>query len=73
MNPCTGGSASPISRQAIYRLFSRLGTRASEQRVSRLLAEVGKMGEDPLRLARFFGLSRLTAIRYAIAGEERGD
>ncbi len=46
--------------------------RSPSKRVSRLLAEVGKVGEDPLRLARFFGLSRLTAVRYAMGGEERG-
>lgn len=39
VNHCSAASRAPISRQVIYRLFLRLGTRASEQRVSRLLTE----------------------------------
>jgi hypothetical protein len=47
-------------------VFQRLGLTAEAARVDRLLAEVHATGGDPLKLARLFGLSDPTAIRYCL-------
>jgi hypothetical protein len=69
--PLHGGGRGPVSWQVVYRLFTSIGAVPSEQRIARLLAEAGTCPGDAIRLARFFGLSRLTAMRYADADAGR--
>jgi hypothetical protein len=47
-------------------VFQRLGTTAHGLRVDRFLAGVHATGGDPLKLAKLFGISNPTAIRYCL-------
>jgi integrase len=64
VNHSTGGGIQPVRRSWVHQVFQRLGTTAHQLRVDRLLAEVQASGGDPLTLARLFGLSDPTALRY---------
>jgi hypothetical protein len=64
VNHSTAGGVRPVKRSYVQAVFQRLGTTAQRLRVDRLLAEARASGGDPLTLARLFGLSEPTAIRY---------
>jgi integrase len=64
VNHSTAGGIKPVRRSWVHEVFQRLGTTAHQLRVDRLLAEVQATGGDPLTLARLFGLSEPTALRY---------
>lgn len=54
----------PASTRYITGIFKPLPTTAAGLRADRLLGEAQASGGDPLRLARLFGLSAETAVRY---------
>jgi hypothetical protein len=64
VNHSTAGGVNLVKRSYVQAVFQRLGTTAHLLRVDRLLAEARATGGDPLTLARLFGLSEATAIRY---------
>jgi integrase len=64
VNHSTAGGTKPVKRSYVHQVFQRLGTTAHQLRVDRLLAEAQATGGDPLTLARLFGLSDPTALRY---------
>jgi hypothetical protein len=66
VNQSTANGSTPVNRHYVQEVFQRLGLTAEAARVDRLLAEVHATGGDPLKLARLFGLSDPTAIRYCL-------
>jgi hypothetical protein len=66
VNQSTAGGLTPVKRSWVQAVFQRLGTTAHDLRVDRFLAEVHTTGGDPLKLAKLFGLSDTTAIRYCL-------
>jgi hypothetical protein len=66
VNQSTAGGLTPVTRGHVQQVFQQLGLTAEDLRVDRLLAEVHASGGDPLTLARLFGLSDPTAIRYCL-------
>lgn len=58
----------PISASYFTSVFAGLPTTAAALRADRLLAEAQTSG-DPLRLARLFGLSANTAVRYCVEAD----
>jgi hypothetical protein len=66
VNQSTAGGLTPVKRSSVQAVFQRLGTTAHGLRVDRLLAEVHATGGDPLKLAKLFGISDPTAIRYCL-------
>lgn len=55
----------PISRQHLAGLFRDTGVTLDPLRMDRHLEEALDYGPDPLHLARTFGVSKATGIRYA--------
>lgn len=70
VNQSTAGGLTPVTRSWVQEVFGRLGLTAEELRIDRLLAEVQATGGDPLKLARLFGISDTTAIRYCAELEQ---
>jgi hypothetical protein len=66
VNQSTAGGLSPVTRGYVQEVFQRLGVTAEDLRVDRLLAEGHATGGDPLTLARLFGITDTTAIRYCL-------
>ena len=64
VNQSTAGGTGPVSRGYIQDAVRQLGITAQDLRADRLHAEAQATGGDPLRLARLFGISDPTAIRY---------
>ena len=64
INRSTAGGLEPVSRGYIHAAVRRLGITAQDLRADRLLGQAQASGGDPLQLARLFGLSDPTAIRY---------
>jgi integrase len=64
INRSTAGGLKPVARSYVQATVRRAGITAAELRADRLLDEARASGGDPLRLARLFGISDPTAIRY---------
>ena len=60
----TAGGTGPVSRGYIQAAVRQLGTTAQALRADRFHSEAEATGGDPLQLARLFGISDPTAIRY---------
>jgi integrase len=64
INRSTAGGIKPVGRSYVQSTMRRAGITAAGLRADRLLDEAQATGGDPLRLARLFGISDPTAIRY---------
>ena len=64
INRSTAGGLKPVGRSYVQATLSRAGVTARDLRADRILAEAEASGGDPLLLARLFGISDPTAIRY---------
>jgi integrase len=64
INQSTAGGIRPVGRSYVHTVCTRVGTTAQALRVDRLFAEAEANGADPVALARMFGLSLPTAVRY---------
>lgn len=70
INRHTAFGLGPVNPSVITFLFRELPTTAGALRNDRLLAEAQSCGGDPLHLARSFGLSYRTAMRFAASADE---
>jgi hypothetical protein len=70
INRHTAFGLGPVNPSVVTFMFRELPTTAGALRNDRLLAEARSCGGDPLHLARAFGLSYRTAMRFALAADE---
>jgi integrase len=73
INQSTAGGIGPVGRSYVQSVCAQAGTTAQALRVDRLLAEAEANGADPVGLAKLFGLSLPTAVRYCTQAESSLD